>query len=1244
MNGSSALSGEGPPELRVYGYAGQSYTDTLTGNVWGKPERTPPGTTQWKLISDGVEWEDSVSVMEFGAKGDGVSDDLWAIQAAEDYISKYIPNGTLLFPSRCRFAVSGSILKREKTNWTGGGEIVRQSPTGNAYPIVYAYEVNEWSIVGVRIEAAKFDQVTGEMSNFNTDNVCVLAVGCENFSILNNTFRKFRNGVRVVMGAWFRIVGNYFDAETGLSLEQYFETGSGGLPGTSHGDISCYLGYQSGWGSVVNNTAMSQFYIISNNRCRSVGLDQGIAISNQIYNPHPGLITKNLIVGKRSGIQLYTGSNPDQGHAYSASSLANIEGNLVAYCRESGIYLRGYTGAQITNNITYRVDRRGSFASQSGGGIVVRVAPELVFNSPQPDFRTPTVIRGNLLIDTGNPTASANNSNACDGAIVARDYRMVIENNVCIQSFEYGFDRSGKGIASGAGNGQKFGEFVVRDNYLFNFNEPVRFTSGNFNAQISESAMIFSGNRCMRFSVTTLFPSCPIIGSNNLFEDGLVGVSVRGAPKSRWNDNQFRRCDIGIRIQDLNSLSSMQRAIAGVPSGNPGRGASWVLRDNDFTDVTTPVTLQSLDSGASGVYVRVKNAIGNTLNGSNIDKMIVGNMAGVPSATTGGGATYENGDLFYVASDIALGSTMYSVCIKAGTAGAFTVTPTATTDGTSTVAFSTVNELFTGAYISLENVLNGPFKVLSVDYNNNTAEVSPTPDTVVIGDTVTYSQPEWGSVGLGLQPRQTPYEHLKILRGGSVPAGIYSFGSVGSLADRPASFMCRFPVPTTTLNSPTRLIFIGSTSDPTTLPTDCFAISIETSGNLTIRQIGASGDERMLEWSGFQDAFSGKDCILCVSFPEGNSTTSPVVYLDGVSVTGMFASSTSGTPPNWMDAAMDTTYCIFSHRATGRGAWYPARFILGTLSASEMSAFTSLYTLPLWYDKSSADSTQLLVNNDFSDHVGDTFTGWVVGENVGAASITDGIQITRLPGFIANTSAANLIIQRESFNPLLGFSKLPIYSKIVIRVTMRPIDGGDPDGSGAIFFSRRGLVSAGTAVSIPCVSSDWTTYTREILGGSGENDFGFYPRPNGAEISSIELFAGGPIAKPVIQRVSALDDQSSRFGGLLTGFMPIAESPYWRIIGTTSDNASQELLGGPVFFEADSNMIQSWTVNNIESASSVTIDAGSIASGDDYASGISVGSGLNKITPSIQYPPTTSIWITSSGTDRLKHTITGHQL
>lgn len=106
MNSQTALSGEGNPNLHVFGYAGQSYTDTVTGDVWGKPEMSQPGTSGWDIISVANDnkdrfWPLNVKEEPFNAKGDGVTDDTSAIQRALDAVPDsggevFIPAGTYI--------------------------------------------------------------------------------------------------------------------------------------------------------------------------------------------------------------------------------------------------------------------------------------------------------------------------------------------------------------------------------------------------------------------------------------------------------------------------------------------------------------------------------------------------------------------------------------------------------------------------------------------------------------------------------------------------------------------------------------------------------------------------------------------------------------------------------------------------------------------------------------------------------------------------------------------------------------------------------------------------------------------------------------------------------------------------------------------------------------------------------------------------------------------------------------------
>lgn len=168
------------------------------------------------------------------------------------------------------------------------------------------------------------------------------------------------------------------------------------------------------------------------------------------------------------------------------------------------------------------------------------------------------------------------------------------------------------------------------------------------------------------------------------------------------------------------------------------------------------------------------------------------------------------------------------------------------------------------------------------------------------------------------------------------------YGTVGAIAGLPATFVSEFVVPTSNPAANTFLRYTGSTATPasTTVARSGY-VTLNTAGALQVSEVGAtSSDFRVLTYSAFRSTYSGQAVRLSVSFSNGNSTTAPTIYLNGVDITASFSSATSGTPPNWMDASLDTTYFLSGFNWPAGRAPY-SRVIVGALSAAEAAAYTS---------------------------------------------------------------------------------------------------------------------------------------------------------------------------------------------------------------------------------------------------------------------------------------------------------------
>jgi hypothetical protein len=139
----------------TYRWNGGDVTADNGGNVI---QPTAGGPGRWNLVI-----EDMLNVLNFGAKGDGVTNDVSAINAANAYLSSLASKGTLYFPARTYFTTAGISIPEgvswlgEEPGWYYGaslctGTVIYKQHTSDAITIpnsnTYSQYIDSIGIVG----------------------------------------------------------------------------------------------------------------------------------------------------------------------------------------------------------------------------------------------------------------------------------------------------------------------------------------------------------------------------------------------------------------------------------------------------------------------------------------------------------------------------------------------------------------------------------------------------------------------------------------------------------------------------------------------------------------------------------------------------------------------------------------------------------------------------------------------------------------------------------------------------------------------------------------------------------------------------------------------------------------------------------------------------------------------------------------------------------------------------------------
>lgn len=702
-----------------------------------------------------------VDVRDYGAVGDDATDDLSALQAAEDAAAALaVTLGTrvgVAFPYSS-YAISAPIEKKAGTDWSGPGRLRRidnASPTGATFSIVTASNVDEWSIDGLGFENVPLSVV--ESSGITTStaagvpNTCIDVRGCENWAIRNCTIEQYTYGIihqdsrhYVIANNTLRAIYDPAKDRDDYQADMLDATYGADYPNTttaSSGGIVVF--YTDGGPSTGNHD-----YLITGNQIENYGLNTGIDALAQTYDESPGSVTNNVIEGGRCGIQSYRGSFADPGTAPTWDVRALIAVNHISWQWEQGIYLRSAYGHLVSTNILRHTGLLGGGGSGgSVGGIVTRADPADPGLTSPLNNPTPTLITGNILIDTGSPTALT-----CDGAVQVRVERTIVRGNSITRSTLPTFVTGTADYAVRIDGSESINAFAVESNFISGHHVGVSL-AGSFTRN-RRNHVWFALWKIDRNEIDTcpdggIIVDARMVGGsihrNALTacgtETGKAAIQVKFAPFCDVSGNTIVSGTSGILLSAGNQASSIPRILSeSVITDNRRRGGSLTVRNNILSDCTTAHGVNETSGTDVSFFGRCAVWEGDMVNGHPARST----YTATPS-TTNNGHTWNPGDIAPKTTPTAATSPAW-MCLVGGTAGDTTYSTGDTTLGSPVVtAMSSLDGYGPGIYVTLTG-FTGSRKIIDIDVTNSTITLDANAASTNAGATVTVATPTFAAM------------------------------------------------------------------------------------------------------------------------------------------------------------------------------------------------------------------------------------------------------------------------------------------------------------------------------------------------------------------------------------------------------------------------------------------------------------------------------------------------------------------
>jgi hypothetical protein len=310
-----------------------SYAAGTVGK-WLKDLATSVGSSFIGFIQVGVgavlrtvqdKLRDTVSVKDFGAKGDGVTDDTAAIQAAFTAGAGrrvYIPGTT------ASYLISDVINVSSDTTIYGDGEKSLLKLTNGNKSGIFGTGVNNVKVadIGILCQSAGTTAYIGGVYFFNSQKCRV-----DNVEFVGMSWA----GVLINNSSRCSVVGCRFSGWLGTIQDS--------------ADINIYQN--------------SNFNFVSGNQCYGSG-DHGIAIYDPYTNTNPtgNIVTGNVVDQHNAyGILEYIGLSATQPYntrtVISNNVISNILGSGIAGTSGAGIYIQAGGGTIVTGNSVYNCCR-----------------------------------------------------------------------------------------------------------------------------------------------------------------------------------------------------------------------------------------------------------------------------------------------------------------------------------------------------------------------------------------------------------------------------------------------------------------------------------------------------------------------------------------------------------------------------------------------------------------------------------------------------------------------------------------------------------------------------------------------------------------------------------------------------------------------------------------------------------------------------------------------------------------------